>query len=187
MRAIESRRILLVDDHAAVRHRLALVLTEEGVGECREAAGQEEAFSSASSERPDLALVDLAPGTDDILELVSDPCARNIPVLVSSMHEDALRVRRSPEATSRSARPRVILPRFSDQSPEVAFEEICRNGRVSSHDHLVIPTVSPFLRRPAPPDRAHWGSHGTMTAVVGARTRIRPRTYRAPSTASTSL
>ena len=119
MRAGESRCILMVDDHAAVRHRLALVLTEEGVGECREAAGQEEAFSSASSERPDLALVDLAPGTDDVLELVSDPCARNIPVLVSSMYEDALRVRRAPEATSRSARPRVILPRFSDQSPEV--------------------------------------------------------------------
>ena len=42
MRASESRRILLVDDHAAVRHGLALVLTEEGVGECREAAGREE-------------------------------------------------------------------------------------------------------------------------------------------------
>ena len=126
MRAIESCCILLVDDHAAVRQRLALVLTEEGLGECREAAEREEALSSASSERPDLALVDLAPGTDDVLELVSDLCARNIPVLVSSMYEDALRVRRAPEATSRSARPRVILPRFSDQSPEVPIEEVTR-------------------------------------------------------------
>ncbi len=69
MRAGESRRILLVDDHAAVRHGLALV--------------------------------DLAHGTDDVLELVSDLCARNIPVLVSSMHEDALHVRRALAAGSR--------------------------------------------------------------------------------------
>ncbi len=125
MRAGESRCILLVDDHAAVRYGLALVLTEEGVGECREAAGREEALSSASSERPDLALVDLAPGTDDVLELVSDLCARNIPVLVSSMHEAPYtsggRWRRAPATTSRSDRPRVILPLFSDQSPEVAL------------------------------------------------------------------
>jgi DNA-binding NarL/FixJ family response regulator len=105
MRAIESCCILLVDDHAAVRQRLALVLTEEGLGECREAAEREEAFSSASSERPDLALVGLAPGTGDVLELVSDLCARNIPVLVSSMHEGALHVHRAPAATSRGARP----------------------------------------------------------------------------------
>ncbi len=39
MRAGESRHILLVDDHAEVRHELALVLANEGVGGCREAAG----------------------------------------------------------------------------------------------------------------------------------------------------
>jgi hypothetical protein len=39
MRALEKPPILLVDDHAAVRHGLALVLTEEGVGHCREASG----------------------------------------------------------------------------------------------------------------------------------------------------
>ena len=101
MRAGETRRILLVDDHAAVRHGLALVLTEEGVGECREAAGREEALAAVSSERPDLALVDLSPGTDDVLQLVADLCARNIPVLVCSMHEDAVPVRRALAAGAR--------------------------------------------------------------------------------------
>ncbi|MCC6861924.1 MAG: response regulator transcription factor [Bryobacterales bacterium] len=101
MRARESRRILLVDDHAALRHGLALVLTEEGVGECREAGGREEALGAASSERPDLALVDLSPGTDDALELVADLRARNIPVLVCSMHEDAVYVRRALAAGAR--------------------------------------------------------------------------------------
>ncbi len=101
MKTSELPRILLVDDHAAVRHGLALVLTEEGVAECREAAGREEALAAASSERPDLALVDLSPGTDDALELVAELCARNVPVLVCSMHEDAGHVRRALAAGAR--------------------------------------------------------------------------------------
>ena len=101
MRAGESRHILLVDDHAEVRHELALVLTKEGVGECRETAGREEALAAACSERPDLALVDLSPGTDEALGLVGDLCARNIPVLVCSMHDDAVHVRRALAAGAR--------------------------------------------------------------------------------------
>lgn len=90
-----TRRILLVDDHAAVRHGLALVLAEEGVGDCREAAGREEALDAATSEPPDVALVDLSPGTEEALQLVAELCARNIPVLVCSMHEDPAHVRRA--------------------------------------------------------------------------------------------
>jgi len=48
MTALEKPRILLVDDHAAVRHGLALVLTEKGVGECREAAGPNEALAAVA-------------------------------------------------------------------------------------------------------------------------------------------
>ncbi len=42
-----TRHILLVDGHAAVRQGLAQVLTEAGIGECREAAGREEALAAA--------------------------------------------------------------------------------------------------------------------------------------------
>ncbi len=101
MKPGESRRILLVDDHAAVRHGLALVLTEEGIGECVEAAGRDEALAAAVGEPADLALVDLSPGTDDALQLVADLCAHNIPVLVCSMHEDAGHVRRALAAGAR--------------------------------------------------------------------------------------
>ena len=44
----EQRRILLVDDHVAVRHGLALVLAEEGVGECCEAEGRDEALAAGA-------------------------------------------------------------------------------------------------------------------------------------------
>jgi len=90
-----------VDDHAAVRHGLALVLNEEGVGECREAVGREEALAVASREPLDLALVDLSPGTEDALALVAELCARNIPVLVCSMHEEPGYVRRALAAGAR--------------------------------------------------------------------------------------
>ena len=50
-----KRRILVVDDQAAVRHGPALVLGEEGCG-CRE-----EALTAARREAPDLAVVDLSP------------------------------------------------------------------------------------------------------------------------------
>ncbi len=95
VRALEKPRILLVDDHAAVRHGLALVLTEEGVGECREAAGRDEALATVAREMPDLALVDLSPGPDDALQLVAELTSRNIPVLVCSTHDEPGYVRRA--------------------------------------------------------------------------------------------
>ncbi len=101
METLQSRRILLVDDHEAVRHGLALVLAEEGVGECREAAGREEALASAASEPPQVALVDLSPGDEEALQLVTELCARNIPVLVCSTHEEPGYVRRALAAGAR--------------------------------------------------------------------------------------
>lgn len=96
-----QRRILLVDDNAAVRHGLALVLAEEGVGECREAAGRQEALEAAGRELPDAALVDLLPATGDALELIAELSRRNVPVLVCSMQENAIYVRRALEAGAR--------------------------------------------------------------------------------------
>ncbi len=101
MNACASRRILLVDDHAAVRHGLALVLFEEGVGECREASGREEALAVAAREPPDMALVDLSPATEEALALVAELSKRNIPVLVCSMHEEASFVQRALAAGAR--------------------------------------------------------------------------------------
>ncbi len=111
MSAPEKRRILLVDDHAAIRQGLALVLAEEGIGECREASGVTEALDAAMHERPDVVLVDLSPHTEDALELVAELCARNIPVLVCSMHEEPGYVRRALAAGARGYITKVEAPR----------------------------------------------------------------------------
>ncbi len=101
MTALERPRILLVDDHAAVRHGLALVLTEEGMGDCREASSRDEALEAADRESPDVALVDLSLGADDALQLITDFSARNIPVLVCSSREDPGVVRQALAAGAR--------------------------------------------------------------------------------------
>jgi DNA-binding NarL/FixJ family response regulator len=101
MKAQAMRHILLVDSHTAVRHGLALVLTEEGIGEGREAAGREEGLAAAAREPPGVALVDLSIGADDAVQLVSELSALNIPVLVCSMHEEASYGRRALAAGAR--------------------------------------------------------------------------------------
>ncbi len=95
----EKRRILLVDDHTEVRHGLALVLAEEGIGDCREASGRQEALDAAAREPPDMALVDLS--LDDALELLEELRKRNIPTLVCSMREEPGYVRRAMAAGAR--------------------------------------------------------------------------------------
>ncbi len=84
-------RILLVDDHPAVRQGLALFLAPEGIV-CAEAGGRTEALAHLQKDRPDLAIVDLSLEGEDGLELISDLHDRHVPVLVYSMHHDARRV-----------------------------------------------------------------------------------------------
>ena len=85
-------RVLLVDDHPAVREGLALLLAPEGIEVCAEAAGRAEALARAEERRPDLAIVDLSLDGEDGLALISDLHRRAVPVLVYSMHTDPWRV-----------------------------------------------------------------------------------------------
>ncbi len=101
MKRLEKPRILLVDNHPAIRQGLALVLEEEGVGDCREAGGREEALEVAGREAPDIALVDLSMGNEDTLALIAEFRARRIPVLVCSMHRNSEHVNRAMAAGAR--------------------------------------------------------------------------------------
>jgi len=85
-------RILLVYDHPAVRHGLALLLSSEGMEVCAEAGGRAEALGCVEERHPGLAIVDLSLNGENGLTLVADLHQRNVPVLVYSMHDDAPRV-----------------------------------------------------------------------------------------------
>lgn len=85
-------RVLLVDDHPAVRQGLALLLAPDGIDVDAEASGRAEALLRIEEGQPDLAIVDLTLDGEDGTALVGTLRARNVPVLVYSMHTDAWHV-----------------------------------------------------------------------------------------------
>ncbi len=94
-------RILLVDEHPAVRQGLALVLEAAGVGDCREAGGREEALDVAGREAPELALVGLSMEREETITLVRELRALRIAVLVFSEEEGPAQVQRAMAAGAR--------------------------------------------------------------------------------------
>jgi len=91
-------RVLIVDDHPIVRRGLAQLIEQEPDLEvCGEANDAETALSAFVELEPDIALVDLmlrgASGTDLIKNLKAQN--ENIPILVISMHDEAVYAERA--------------------------------------------------------------------------------------------
>ncbi|MBI4776392.1 MAG: response regulator transcription factor [Deltaproteobacteria bacterium] len=85
-------RVLIVDDHPAVRQGLGLLLGTEGITVCAEAGGCAEALARVDEHQPDVVLVDLSLGDEDGFALLEDLRERALPSLVYSMHEDGRRI-----------------------------------------------------------------------------------------------
>lgn len=81
-------RLLVVDDHPAVREGLTLLVSTEGMEVCAEAGCRADALARVETCRPDLAVVDLSTSNEDALALVSELRARHVRVLVCSRHPD---------------------------------------------------------------------------------------------------
>ena len=88
-------RVLLVDDHPAVREGLGLLLAPDGIEVVAEASAHAEALARVKERRPDLAIVDLSLDTEDGAGLIADLRARDVPALAYSMHKDARHVERA--------------------------------------------------------------------------------------------
>lgn len=89
-------RVLLVEDHPAIREGLALLLARDNILVSAEAAHSSEALLAATEqESPDVALVDVALGPENGLDLVGDLEERGIPVLIYSMYEDGEHVQQA--------------------------------------------------------------------------------------------
>jgi two-component system, NarL family, response regulator FusR len=99
-----KQRILIVDDHAIVRLGMRqLIAAEPDLSICCEAETGEEALALALHAKPDLAIVDLSLGTMHGLELVRQlhQALPDMPVLVLSMHDEALFAARAVRAGAR--------------------------------------------------------------------------------------
>ncbi|QEM69564.1 response regulator transcription factor [Geobacter sp. FeAm09] len=88
-------RIILVDDHPAVRQGVALLLAQEGVAVCCEAENRAGTLEVLDGCRADVALVDLSLGDESGLDLVGDMKRRGIAVVIYSMHEDTGSIERA--------------------------------------------------------------------------------------------
>lgn len=89
----EKTKVLLVEDHAMFRERLAHMIREDfGMSICGETDNVRDAVTLACTVKPDLALVDITLKGSSGLELLKDLRAHEIlfPVLVLSMHEEAI-------------------------------------------------------------------------------------------------
>lgn len=86
-------RVLVVDDHAIFRHGiLALVKAERAFEVCGEAANAEEALAQLRELRPDMAILDIALGGTNGIELIKLMKAEqpSIQIVMLSMHDESL-------------------------------------------------------------------------------------------------
>jgi DNA-binding NarL/FixJ family response regulator len=89
-------RVVVIDDHAVLREGFAMVLRHQSDMQfCGQAADKSSAVALLRSERPDVAIIDLALGAEDGLELVSGMRALSphTRTLVLTMHEEREYVR----------------------------------------------------------------------------------------------
>jgi DNA-binding NarL/FixJ family response regulator len=87
------RRVLIVDDHPIMRQGLvALINNEPDLTVCCEAETTREALQLLEQRRPEIVVTDLSLPDRSGLELIKDIAARfpEVPVLVLSMHDEAI-------------------------------------------------------------------------------------------------
>ena len=96
-------RVLLVDDHPILRKGLAQMINQEpDLMVCGEAEDASKAFEAVSALQPDVAVVDISLRRGNGIELIKNVKARypELPVLVLSMHDEALYAERALRAGS---------------------------------------------------------------------------------------
>ncbi len=87
-----SVRVMIVDDHPAVRQGLVFLLESEGITVCAAVETVAGALACVEKDQPDMALVDISLIDEDGTELIAELSARNLPCLAYSMHEDGRHV-----------------------------------------------------------------------------------------------
>jgi len=99
-----KRRIFVVDDHPIMRDGISQLIDQQADLEvCGEASSAQEALGNLAAADPDLLLVDISLAGMDGIELIKIVRKREprLPMLVLSMHEEALYAERAVRAGAR--------------------------------------------------------------------------------------
>jgi DNA-binding NarL/FixJ family response regulator len=120
--------VLLVEDHPMFRERLASVISKRGdMSVCGEADNVQDALRFAETLRPHIAIVDITLRGSNGLDFLKDLKARGIdlPVLVLSMHDEAIYAERVLRAGARG-----YITKYEASSEVMAAIEQVLNGEV---------------------------------------------------------
>lgn len=95
--ATKNYSILVVDDHPIVRHGLSQIINQQNdLHVCAEAESAPVALNAIEKHHPDIALVDLSIQGSNGIELIKNIKSKYaLPVLVVSIHDEALYAERS--------------------------------------------------------------------------------------------
>lgn len=139
----KKARILIVDDHVIVRQGIAqLVNREPDLDVCEEAGDADSALNVLRDTQVDLAIVDISlPGTSgiELVKMVRDSHP-NMPVLVMSMHDEALYSDRAFRAGAKG----YVMKQEATEKLLAAIRKIL-NGGVYVSDRMQTVMVQRFL------------------------------------------
>jgi len=148
--AASSIRVVVVDDHPAIRQGLALLLAPVRIEVAAAAGGRTEALLRVQEFHPDLVVVDLSLDGEDGTTLVAELFGWNVPVLVYSMHKDARHV----EAAFAAGALGYVTKR---ELPDVLVQGILE---VAAGRRFVSPTAAVAMAEHAAPSSTEAGVRG---------------------------
>lgn len=141
----EKHKVLIVDDHPITREGMSEIINrEKDIAVCCEAGNIQEAMQTLSDCRPDIAIVDLTLEKSNGLRLLENISYsyQGLPVLVYSMHDEALYAERCFKAGARGY--------IMKQEPSRKFLSALRtvlNGEVYVSDRLSEKLLNKLIDR----------------------------------------
>jgi DNA-binding NarL/FixJ family response regulator len=132
-------KVLIVDDHPIIRQGLAeLINNEPDLTVCGQAEDAPEALGKIKESGPDIAIVDISLKETSGMELVKDIKAKhpNLPVLVLSMHDEALYAERMLRAGARG----YVMKAEATEKVIVAIRKIL-DGQIYVSDNMAAKMV----------------------------------------------
>lgn len=137
-----TARILIVDDHPIFRMGMTELLNqEEGLSVCAAAEDIRSARKALAEQMPDMAVVDISLSEDNGLDLVKEIVAgdKHIPVLVLSMHDEAVWAERAIRAGARG----YIMKKEASESIILAIRKVL-DGKISISENMMTHMLDKF-------------------------------------------
>ena len=141
--AAEKKMVLVVDDHPLMRQGLSLLINQQqDMQVCAEAEEAQAAMQALAQKKPDIVILDISLNGPDGLELlksirVSHP---DLPVLILSMHDEAIYAERAPRARANG----YIMKQEATEKVLVAMRRIL-NGDIYLSDRMQNKMLHQFI------------------------------------------